>query len=73
MIPARRYATRAGCRTIQEYMGRRIDYGGESRTIGSVIQEMQSEGIAQRLIDAYIMGATFKKPLDLQDTRIYNT
>jgi hypothetical protein len=40
----------------QEYLGEEINYGGEIRTRGSVIAEMQADGIPQPVIDAYLMG-----------------
>lgn len=42
---------------IEIYLSETINYGGEIRTRGSVIAEMQREGTPQKLIDAYMVGA----------------
>ena len=41
---------------VNEYLNEQVNYGGEIKTRGSVILEMQKQGFAQRLIDAYMMG-----------------
>lgn len=44
--------------TAREYLSTIIDYGGEPRTIGSVISELQSEGVPERCIEAYLVGVS---------------
>jgi hypothetical protein len=39
------------------YFNEQINYGGEIRSRGSVIAEMQKQGIPQKQIDAYMIGA----------------
>ncbi len=39
------------------YLNEKINYGGETRTRGEVIAEMQKQGTPQKQIDAYMMGA----------------
>jgi len=39
------------------YLNEQINYGGELRARGSVIAEMQSQGVPQQRIGAYMMGA----------------
>ena len=40
-----------------QYLDELINYGGEPRSRGSVIVEMQKQGMPQKQIDAYMMGA----------------
>jgi len=40
-----------------KYLNEEINYGGEIRTRGSIIAEMQKEGIPERQIGLYMMGA----------------
>jgi hypothetical protein len=47
------------------YFNEQINYGGETRSRGSVIVEMQKDGIPQKQIDAYMMGAkTLAQPAE---------
>ena len=39
------------------YLNEKINFGGEIRSRGSVIAEMQKQGTSQKLIDSYMMGA----------------
>ena len=39
------------------YLNQKINYGGEIKTRGAVISEMQKAGTSQRLIDSYMIGA----------------
>jgi len=41
----------------KKYLEELIDYGGELRTRGSIIKELQKQGVPQKYIDAYMMGA----------------
>lgn len=41
----------------QSYLNEQINYGGEIRTRGEVIVELQENDISQKHIDAYMMGA----------------
>ncbi len=42
--------------TANKFYEQRFNYGGEIRTVGSVVKEWQEKKIAQNLIDAYLMG-----------------
>ena len=44
-------------RIAQVYLNEEINYGGEIRTRGEVILELQKADTPQKYIDAYIMGA----------------
>ena len=46
------------------YLQEVIDYGGAQRTRGSVITDMQKQGVKQSWIDRYMQGTTMR--LDLQ-------
>ncbi len=45
------------------YLEEKINYGGELRSRGSVIAEMQKQGIPQKGIDYYMMGANLRKKI----------
>lgn len=48
---------------LDKYLNEKINYGGEIRSRGSVIAEMQKEGAPQKNIDAYMIGAkTIEQP-----------
>lgn len=43
-------------RTAQDYLNEQINYGGEIRTRGEVISDLQENDTPQKYIDAYMMG-----------------
>ncbi len=53
----------------QSYLNEQINYGGEMRSRGSVIAEMQKQGTPQKQIDAYMIGTKAAKS-NLQAGRI---
>lgn len=57
MPTARHRPERKQRQTVNDYLNEIINYGGELRSRGSVMAEMQREGTPQRYIDAYMMGA----------------
>lgn len=61
--PAAAAATPAKAPASPGYLDEQINYGGERRTRGSVIAEMQKQGDRQPLIDRYMQGA---KTLDAE-------
>jgi hypothetical protein len=61
---ARRYLAPDNVKT--KYLNEQINYGGEIKSRGSVIAEMQKQGTPQKQIDAYMMGAKAISPIEGQ-------
>jgi len=43
-----------------KHLKQRVNFGGEMKTIGSIIKELQGRKIPQKYIDAYLMGIKIK-------------
>jgi hypothetical protein len=60
--PAKPAETGVEGEKVTPYLNEQINYGGEIRSRGSIIAEMQKAGTSQKQIDAYMMGAKSVEP-----------